>query len=430
MRLAILGGSFNPVHLGHLYLADAVISNFGYDRVVLVPAFRSPFKLGAAAPPPQDRLDMLAASIPGDPRLVIDDCEIRREGVSYTVDTLADIIRRYLPEGKPALILGDDLARDFPAWKNAGEILSLADVIIARRILSEAGEYPYPCRQMRNEVMEISSAQVRELIRQGKHWRYLVPAGARNLIEERRLYGLPGPAADAGTETRIKIGTENGSSGVPPPAGPSGIPAPAGAAAGPAGPALIVRMEGEVRRILSQPRFLHSRQVAVMASDLCRIFGLDSQAGYLAGIVHDIGKQLGDEELIKLAKTDKNPISSMEKQKPSLLHGRAGAAMLRKQYGIRDQAILEAVRRHTTGSEGMGPLAKALYVADKVEVSRTGVDPRLRDFRAYAELGERGLDLLFEKVLGETVAWLRSRKIDLSESVLKLLEQKEHRDSP
>jgi nicotinate-nucleotide adenylyltransferase len=405
MRLAILGGSFNPVHLGHLYLADAVISTFGYDRVVLVPAFRSPFKQDAAAPPPQDRLDMLAASIPGDPRLVIDDCEIRREGVSYTVDTLADIIRRYLPEGKPALILGDDLARDFPTWKNAGEILSLADIVIARRILSEAGEYPYPCRQMRNEVMEISSAQVRELIRRGKHWRYLVPAGARNVIEERRLYGLP---ADAGA---------------------FGSPAPSGASADSADPALIVRMEGEVRRILSQPRFLHSRQVAVMASDLCRFFGLDSRAGYLAGIVHDIGKQLGDEELIKLAKTDKNPISSLEKQKPPLLHGRAGAAMLRKQYGIRDPAILEAVRSHTTGSDGMGPLAKALYVADKIEVSRTGVEPRLRDFRAYLELGERGLDPLFEKVLGETVAWLQAKKVDLSEGTLKLLERKEQRDS-
>jgi nicotinate-nucleotide adenylyltransferase len=401
MKLAILGGSFNPVHLGHLYLADLVISTFGYDRVVLVPAFQSPFKLGNAALPPQDRLNMLAASIPGDPRLVIDDCEIRREGVSYTVDTLGDIIRRYLPEGKPALILGDDLAQDFPQWKNSAAILSLADIIVARRVLPEAGDYPYPCRQMRNEVMAVSSAQVRELIGRGKHWRYLVPAGARNLIEERRLYGLP---VEAGS--------------------PAVLP---GDSAGAPGPALIARMEGEARRLLSLPRFLHSRQVAVMASDLCRLFGLDSQAGYLAGIVHDIGKQLGDEELIKLAKTDKRAISSMERQRPSLLHGRAGAAMLRKHYGIRDQAILEAVTFHTTGSRGMGPLAKVLYVADKIEVSR-GVEPRLRDFREYAGAGAQGLDLLFKKILGETVAWLRSREIDLSEGTLRLLEQGENKD--
>jgi nicotinate-nucleotide adenylyltransferase len=388
MKLAILGGSFNPVHLGHLYLADAVLSTFGYDRVVLVPAFKSPFKLGAAAPSPQDRLDMLAASIPGDPRLVIDDCEIRREGVSYTVDTIADITRRYLPEAKPALILGDDLAKDFPRWKSADKILEQADIIIARRILSEAGEFPYPCRQMKNEVMEISSAQVRELILQGGHWRYLVPAGARAVIEDRGLYGLPSERS----------------------------------------PAFIVRMENEARVLLSPPRFLHSRQVAVMTSDLCRIFGLDPHAGYVAGIVHDIGKHLGEGDLLKLAKADKQPISPLEKQRPSLLHGRAGAVLLREQYGIRDRAVLDAVMYHTTGGSGMGPLAKALYIADKIEVSREGVKPQLRDFHEYRGTGEQGLDRLFGNILGETVAWLRSREIVLSEGTLRLLEQMEDKE--
>ncbi|MDR3174818.1 MAG: nicotinate (nicotinamide) nucleotide adenylyltransferase [Treponema sp.] len=388
MRLAILGGSFNPVHLGHLYLADAVLSGFGYDRVIFIPAFQSPFKLGAPAPSPRDRLDMLAASIPADPRLIIDDCEIRREGVSYTMDTLADIVRRYRPEGKPGLILGDDLGRDFPKWKDFDRIVSQADIIIARRILSEAGEYPYPCVQMRNDVMQISSAQVRELISQGKHWRYLVPAGARIIIQERGLYGYTAGATD---------------------------------------PFLIARLEEEARRRLSQPRFLHSRQVAVITSDLCRIFGLDWQAGYLAGISHDIGKQLGEEELFKLAKTDKRVISALEKRKPSLLHGRAGAALLKKDYGIRDQEILDAVAFHTTGSPGMGSLAKAVYIADKVEPSREGVEPRLRDFSGYAGTGERGLDRLFGKILRETIAWLRVKDIEPSGDALRLLAELEGR---
>jgi nicotinate-nucleotide adenylyltransferase len=382
MRLAILGGSFNPVHLGHLYLADAVLSGFGYDRVIFIPAFQSPFKLGAPSPSPRDRLDMLAASVPGDPRLLIDDCEIRREGVSYTVDTLADIIRRYRPAGKPGLILGDDLGRDFPKWKDFDKIIFQADIIIARRILSETGVYPYPCVQMQNDVIQISSAQVRELISQGKHWRYLVPAGARVIIQERGLYGYP---------------------------------------AGMGGSVLIARLEEDARRRLSQSRFLHSRQVAAMTSDLCRLFDLDSQAGYLAGIGHDIGKQLGEEELFRLAKTDKRPISALEKRKPSLLHGRAGAALLKKEYGIRDQEVLDAVAFHTTGFPGMGPLAKALYIADKIEPSREGVEPRLRDFSGYGGIGERGLDRLFAKILRETIAWLRVKNIEPAEDALRLL---------
>ena len=178
MRLAILGGSFNPMHLGHLFLADTVLSALHYDRVVLVPACKSPFKLSAAGmeDSARDRLEMIAASIAGDPRLTVDACEIRREGVSYTVDTVADIIRRYAPDGKPGLIIGDDLAADFPQWRNSEEILAMADIIIARRTSANVASMPYPCTQITNDVMEVSSAMIREKIAAGGAWRYLIMA--------------------------------------------------------------------------------------------------------------------------------------------------------------------------------------------------------------------------------------------------------------
>ncbi|GHV87412.1 nicotinate-nucleotide adenylyltransferase [Spirochaetia bacterium] len=391
MRLAILGGSFNPVHVGHLFLADAVLSAFGYDRIILIPAFRSPFKPGAAGAPPLDRLDMLAAAIPGDPRLGIDDCEIKREGVSYTIDTIADITRRYRPDGKLGLILGDDLAKDFPKWKSADEIAEQADVIIARRLLSGDGDYPYPNRQLKNEVMEVSSALVRERIGEGKNWRYLVPAGARTIIEDRRLYDLPVPGLEQGKGGRGITRT------------------------------LIVEMEEAARRVLNSARFHHSRNTALLAADLCRHFGLDAKAGYLAGITHDMAKPLGEDELLHLARADGGEISKLERKKSGLLHGRAGAVMLREHYGIRNQEVLDAVMYHTTGNAAMGPLAKVLYIADKIEVSRGGIDPALRDFSVY-EAGEQGLDRLFGTVLNETVAWLRSREMDISEGTLRLLE--------
>ncbi|GHV60393.1 nicotinate-nucleotide adenylyltransferase [Spirochaetia bacterium] len=403
MRLAILGGSFNPVHIGHLFLADAVLTAFGYDRIILIPAFKSPFKQGASGGSPLDRLDMLAAAIPGDPRLGIDDCEIKREGVSYTIDTIADITRRYRPEGKPGLILGDDLAREFPKWKSADEIAEQADVIIARRLLSGDGVYPYPNRQLQNEVMEVSSALVRERIGEGKNWRCLVPLGTRTIIEDRRLYGLPATEGDCGEK-------------------------PAGAGGGKAAitQALIVEMEEAARGKLNSARFHHSRNTALLAADLCRHFGLESKAGYLAGIIHDMGKPLGEEELLHLAKADGGEISKLERKKPGLLHGRAGAVMLKERYGIRSQEVLDAVKYHTTGNAAMGPLAKVLYIADKIEVSRERIDPALRNFSAH-EGTEQGLDRLFGTVLNETVAWLRSREMDISEGTLRLLELIEKR---
>ncbi|MDR0456945.1 MAG: nicotinate (nicotinamide) nucleotide adenylyltransferase [Treponema sp.] len=389
MKLAVLGGSFNPLHLGHLFLADAVLSELHYDRVILVPAYRSPFKLAAAGMEnsARDRLEMTAASIADDPRLTVDDCEIRREGVSYAVDTIADIIRRYAPDEKPGLIIGDDLAADFPQWNKSDEILAMADIIIARRLHSDTVlNIPYPCTHITNDVMEISSGMVREKIAAGAAWRYLVPAAVRAVIESRGLYGLnPRP-----TESPAQ--------------------------------SLILRVEAAARENLSLERFLHSRNTALMARDLCRRFPaykLDPELGYLAGMAHDLGKQLSEKELIKLAKSDGRRILPLEKEKPSLLHGRASAVLLKERFNVHNEAVLEAAALHTLGGKNMGPLAKIVYIADKMEVSREKVDPAVRKL-VYTG---NDLDKIFVMALEQTISWLRAKKLKLSQDSINLLEK-------
>jgi nicotinate-nucleotide adenylyltransferase len=412
LKLAILGGSFNPVHIGHLYLADTVLSAFAYDRIVLIPAFESPFKPGVPGASPGDRLDMLAASIAGDPRQTVDPCEINRRGVSYTIDTIKDIIARYRPEGKPGLVIGDDLARDFPKWREAGELARLADIIIARRILSREEDYPYPARQIRNAVMDISSLRVREAIREGKGWRYLVPAEARIIIEDRRLYDLPasgGPAPVPPPERAAPAESAVLSDSIPPPAREFSQ-------------ALLVRVEYSVRESLSSPRFLHSRNTALLCRDLCLRFGLDPRAGYLAGIFHDLAKPLDGETLIGMARKDGREISELEKRKPMLLHGRAAAVLLRERFGVHNEEVLEAVAFHTEGKIGMGSLAKIVYIADKVEVSRKRVDGRIRDMAFRGAGSSSALEELFGEVLGQAVTWLRAERMDISKETLGLFE--------
>ncbi|MDR2632865.1 MAG: nicotinate (nicotinamide) nucleotide adenylyltransferase [Treponema sp.] len=390
MKFAILGGSFNPVHAGHLVLADTVLSALKYDRIILIPTYQSPFKQGAVGGSPQDRLDMLAASIPGDPRLTMDDCEIRRKGVSYTIDTIRDIIARYRPEGKLGLVLGDDLAGTFLAWRRASEIMSQVDIIIARRITAESERFPHPHKQLNNAIIEISSAVLRDRIRDQGNWRYLVPTGARAIIEDRKLYGYMAQ----GTVPVVH----------PIPA----IPNLWG---------FISGVETAVRMTVSFSRFLHSRNTALLCWDLCLRFGLDPQKGYLAGIAHDICKSLGDEEMLTWARMDGKDIDAMERKKPSLLHGRAAAVVLEKRFNIHDEAILEAVRLHTTGGIGMGPLAKVVYIADKLEISREDLDPAIQELREKADL-----DRLFGAVLEETMGYLRSQALDISEGTLRLFE--------
>ncbi|MCL1993222.1 MAG: nicotinate (nicotinamide) nucleotide adenylyltransferase [Spirochaetes bacterium] len=390
MKLAVLGGSFNPVHIGHLFVAQTVISSLQCDRVVMVPAYRSPFKLSAKGmeETAKDRMEMLAASIAADPRLTFDDCEIRREGISYTVDTLKDIIFRYMPTGKPVLVIGDDLAAEFPKWRENEKILELADIVIARRQDCGQTVFPFPNIRLDNDFINVSSAMVRERVGSGENWRALVPEGARAVIEEKRLYGLDGGAVS-------------------------------GAAEGGAFRREIFCIEALARETLGIYRFIHSRNTALLAYDLCRRFALEPAAGYLAGIAHDLCKGFKDKEVIELAQSDGRGISKLERDKPGrLLHGRAAAVLLKERFCIYNKDILDAVAFHTTGGSSMGALAKVVYIADKAEVSRESDAAALR--RMCRE--EADLDRLFFAALSSVASKLHSKKHELSDESLRLLE--------
>jgi nicotinate-nucleotide adenylyltransferase len=309
---------------------------------------------------------MVLASIGADPRLDADDLELRRGGVSYTIDTLREITKRR--GGRPGLVLGDDLAADFSRWREAEEISRLAEIIVARRLPGgmpggnagdgerrKAGEFPYPCRFLDNEVMNLSSALIRERIASAGPWRSLVPPGARHIIEDRGLYWEGGRVED--------------------------IPG-----------SLIARVEDAVREALSRNRFLHSRNTALLARDIALRYGLSGGGAYLAGIAHDWAKTL----------------------EPGLSHGPAAAVLLRERFGIHNREILEAVEVHTTGRPGMGDLARAVFIADKIEHSRGAAGDSLR-LAAFSSLDE-----WFYAVLEDSLRWLEKTDIKPAEDTLRL----------
>ena len=382
MKLGILGGSFNPFHLGHLSLAGKVLSTLNLDRVVFIPAYRSPFKLNGESieDNANDRIRMIAAAIAGDNRFTIDNCEIKRGGVSYTIDTLEDIIARYLPTGKPVLIIGDDLADEFPKWRDSERILKLADIAIACRLNSAAGNYPFKHIQIVNDIMDISSHTVRQKISRRENWESLVLPGTRAIIENKQLYGYSG-------EVRIKEIEPDDE---------------------------ILRVEKAARETLSIERFLHSRHTAVHAYDLCCRFGLDPMDGYLAGIAHDLAKQMDNKQILKIIKSEGIKLSAIEKDKPNLLHGKAAEVLLRERFCIHNKEVLEAVALHTAGSENMGLLAKVIYIADKTECSRN-IDPA---FRAMCR--EADMDTILYAALEKTIVKLRAKDLVLFEDTLRL----------
>jgi nicotinate-nucleotide adenylyltransferase len=164
VRIAILGGTFNPVHKGHLHIAGEVKSRFGYQRVLFIPANIPAHKKLEVDVGAEHRLQMLELAVAGRSDFIVDDCELRRGGTSYTIDTVKELPETYPIEGKPGLIIGDDLVEDFKTWRDVDQLVELVDLIIAHRESPRAVAIDYPCRYVDNSLFPISSSQIRQAL--------------------------------------------------------------------------------------------------------------------------------------------------------------------------------------------------------------------------------------------------------------------------
>lgn len=200
MRAGILGGTFNPPHLGHLICAQEAHLQLGLDHVLFIPAGIPPHKPVETEPGPEHRLELCRRAIAGDERFVLSDLELRREGPSYTVDTLKELSSGS-SDTELFLILGGDIAAGLPQWREPERVLELATVAIAKR----RGTARAAVQQALNELrggdrarffqmprIGISSTMVRRRVQAGQPIRYFVPDGVAEYIETRGLYRNPG----------------------------------------------------------------------------------------------------------------------------------------------------------------------------------------------------------------------------------------------
>lgn len=174
----------------------------------------------------------------------------------------------------------------------------------------------------------------------------------------------------------------------------------------------IIKLTEEIRIFaqehVKKSRYEHSIRVAETCARLCRMFALDADVGYLAGVGHDMCKDFSDQELFDLAAKDGNPIIPYEKRNPALLHGRAAAVLMKEKFGIEDKDILEAVAYHTSGVMGMCDLSKCLFIADKIEPGRPQSTDEYRE-RLY----KMNLDQMFYAVLYENYSYVLKKGYEL-----------------
>jgi len=168
---------------------------------------------------------------------------------------------------------------------------------------------------------------------------------------------------------------------------------------------------------LTLTRYEHSVRVAELSRELCERFSLDPAVGYFAGLAHDICKSGKEDWLLSLAIKDGAPVSDIERRKPALLHGHAAAVLLASEFGVTDRSILDAVRNHTFGSPVMDDLGKIVFVADKIEPGRTGMDVAYR-----IKILESSLDVMTRLVVEDNIRYLESKGKEVSSNTWLLLE--------
>lgn len=185
-RMGILGGTFNPIHSGHLLMAEGAREKLMLDEVLFIPCALSPLKKSVNLIPARRRLAMVRAAARGNPVFKVLTMEIKRGGRSYSVDTLQELHKLYKKTADFFFIIGSDSMAGLPAWKNLKKLMKLGKIIAVSR---PGYTLDYPgVKLIKIPTLPVSSTDIRHLVRQGRSIKYLVPEQVRKYILKYKIY--------------------------------------------------------------------------------------------------------------------------------------------------------------------------------------------------------------------------------------------------
>ena len=310
-RIGVLGGSFDPVHYGHLILAEQIKTEAALDQVIFVPAFVSPFKIWSKQTDANHRKEMLLLAMNNHPGFEISTIELEKNESSYTYDTLVQLRKEIGEDVDLFFIIGTDAFMHIEEWKHSEELLNnFAFLIGLRRGYDESKleailddlrtRYPLNAEYIRIPELEISASDLRERIASGKSVKFLLPDSVIAYIDQQGLY----------RNTCITI-------------------------------------DSFVKKKVSPERYKHIQGVVHTARELAHKYGADPDKAEIAALFHDAYREAGNLE-----------------------HGPKAAQQLKELFKINDPEILDAIRYHTTGRCGMCLLEKIIYLADSLEQGR------------------------------------------------------------
>lgn len=381
-KIGIMGGTFNPIHNAHLMMAQAAYEQYKLDEVWFMPSHNPPHKEKTEIASDAHRKRMIQNAIDGIPYFIFSDMELKREGITYTCETLEQLNREN-PETKFYFILGGDSLLDFANWYKPEKIVRLCTVLAAPRegltdqeteeLCSKLGyRFDAPILPVRMPQIRISSAMIRECLKSGHSVLGYCPESVVRYMEFHELYGASMKRKPCKEKDMLAC----------------------------------------LSSLLRPKRYRHTQGVAMSAAQLAVCHGEDPERARIAGILHDCAKYLTDTELYDLSDTYGIELSAFEKNNPALVHSKLGAVFARQRFGIEDEEICSAIACHTTGRPHMTTLEKILYLADYIEPYRK-MDCHPHPLDKVRKMCFHDLDRGLVMILQNTIFHLERCKIDI-----------------
>ncbi len=337
MKIGLYGGSFDPIHEGHLALVRGMAAALSLDRVILMPTGQPPHKIKATDTGDAHRLAMCRAAVENDPLITVSDHEIQKGGASFTVDTLEALTAAH-PSDEWFLLMGADMFLSLASWKRIEDIARMATLCgVPRDGVSAAQMQDYAqtlasfgatCRVIDLPLKTVSSTQIRARVQNDEPLDGLVPPRVEAYIRQHGLYRQT-PTVDRDEQFKAIIKSR-----------------------------------------LTPQRYVHSLCVADEARRLSAAMGADPDKAYTAGLLHDILKNTNPDRQLQILKDFGILLDNVEKRSPKLWHAKSGAVFIERVLGVDDDEIVAAVRCHTTARAGMTPLERVLFLADFTSADR------------------------------------------------------------
>lgn len=369
MKIGIMGGTFDPIHNGHLMLGEYARDLFALDKIWFMPNGNPPHKMNEEIESQtKHRVEMVRRAIADKDGFVLQLYEVERKEINYSYLTMEHFREAY-PDCEFYFIIGADSLFALESWVHPEKFVKTCVILAAYRDDKNTDEmmkqisylnqkYGADIRLLKTPSVDISSTEIRKRLKNGLSVRDMVPESIFEYIQEHHLFA------------------DN-----------------------------LEEMKEKVRQSQKDSRFAHTIGVVETAVQLAKQYQVDVKKAEIAALLHDCAKGFGGQEQLQLCKKYGLTITEAEERNPFLLHAKLGAYLAKADYGIDDEEILDAIRWHTTGRPEMTQLDKIIYIADYIEPNRNQA-PNLDELRRLARVN---LDECLYAILKATLAYLKTK---------------------